>query len=65
LAENSTEAKYMADLLNLLMLICASVGSLAFGVLTAYGFFRAAFALMRPQRRMAPVKRTPETANVI
>jgi uncharacterized protein (DUF2062 family) len=55
----------MADLLNLLMLICASVGSLAFGVLTAYGFFRGAFALMRPQRRISQVKRTPETANVI
>ena len=64
-AKNSTEAKYMADLLNLLMLICASVGSLAFGVLTAYGFFRGAFALMRPQRRISQVKRTPETANVI
>ena len=49
--ENSTEAEKMADLLNLLMLICASVGSLAFGVLAAYGIFRAAFALMRPQRR--------------
>ncbi len=54
----------MADLLNLLMLICASVGSMAFGVLAAYGIFRAAFALMRPQRRPA-VKRTPETANVL
>jgi hypothetical protein len=55
----------MADLLNLMMLICASLGSLAFGVLAAYGMFRAAFALMRPQSRTQAVKRTPETANVL
>lgn len=54
----------MSDLLSLLMLICASVGSMAFGVLGAYGIFRAAFALMRPQKRLA-LKRHPETANVI
>jgi hypothetical protein len=55
----------MADLLNFIMLICASVGSMAFGVLAAYGIFRAAFALMRPQRRTPAVERTPETANVL
>lgn len=55
----------MADILNLLMLICASVGSMAFGVLGAYGIFRVAFALMRPQRQRPAVKRQPETANVL
>jgi len=29
----------MTDLLNLVMLICAAVGSMAFGILAAYGFF--------------------------
>ncbi|MGB6690990.1 MAG: hypothetical protein WBE76_24420 [Terracidiphilus sp.] len=52
----------MADLLNLTMLIAASVGSLAFGVLAAYWIFRAGFALMRPQRQTAPVKSQPEAA---
>jgi hypothetical protein len=46
----------MADLLNLTMLVCAAVGSMAFGVLTAYAIFRAGFALMRPRREPAPVK---------
>ena len=52
----------MADLLNLVMLICASIGSLAFGILAAYGILRAAFALLRPQRHPAPVKAQPEAA---
>jgi hypothetical protein len=46
----------MADLLNLTMLVCAAVGSMAFGVLTAYAIFRAGFALMRPRRQPAAVK---------
>jgi len=41
--------------LDLLMLVCASVGSMAFGVLMAYGIFRAGFALMRPRPRVAAV----------
>jgi len=52
----------MADLLSLTMLIAASVGSLAFGVLAAYGIFRAGFALIRPQRQAAQVKSRPEVA---
>ena len=52
----------MVDALNLAMLVCASVGSMAFGVLTAYGIFRAGFALMRPRRRTAPVKTQAEAA---
>jgi hypothetical protein len=54
----------MADLLNLSMLICAIAGSLAFGVLAAYGILRVGFALMRPQSRPAPVAARPEVARV-
>ena len=46
----------MGDLLNLTMLVCAALGSMAFGVLTAYGIFRMGFALMRPKPKPAPVK---------
>jgi hypothetical protein len=52
----------MTDLLNLTMLIAASVGSLAFSILAAYGILRAGFALMRPQPRPAVVKPQPEAA---
>jgi hypothetical protein len=52
----------MTDLLNLTMLIAASVGSMAFSVLAAYGILRAGFALMRPQPRPAAVKPQPEVA---
>lgn len=55
----------MADVMNLTMLVCATIGSMAFGVLTAYGIFRVAFALMRPQRHTVPVKPRPETAGVL
>jgi hypothetical protein len=40
----------MADLLNLAMLVGASIVSLAFGLFTAFGILRLGFALMRPQR---------------
>jgi hypothetical protein len=43
----------MSDLLNFTMLVCAIVGSMAFGVLAAHGIFRAAFALMRPRPKKA------------
>ncbi|MGD0941182.1 MAG: hypothetical protein ABR905_15870 [Terracidiphilus sp.] len=55
----------MADALNLVLLIAASVGSLAFGILAAYGTLRVAFAMMRPQRRPAPVKAPQEVARVL
>jgi hypothetical protein len=55
----------MSDLLNLLMLVCAAVGSMAFGVLAAYGIFRMAFGLMRPQSEPVPVKTSPETAGIL
>jgi hypothetical protein len=52
----------MQDAMNTLMLICASLASLAFGVLLAYGVCRAAFAQFRhhagqvaAQRAMAQV----------
>jgi len=47
----------MADVLNLVLLIAASVGSLAFGILAAYGILRVGFALMRLQPRPAAEKR--------
>ena len=37
----------MPDAINLLMLACASLAALAFGVLLAYGICRTAFAIMR------------------
>lgn len=55
----------MADVMNLTMLVCATIGSMAFGVLTAYGIFRVGFAMMRPQRRTLPVKSQPETAGIL
>lgn len=33
--------------MNMLMLICATLASLAFGVLVAYGILRGAFILLR------------------
>jgi len=54
----------MASLLDFIMLICATVGSMAFGILAAYGILRAGFALMRPQRRPAAVKAQPEAARI-
>jgi hypothetical protein len=55
----------MTDLLNLVMLICATVGSMAFGVLAAYGIFRIAFALMRPPVKPVPVKPQAEAATIL
>jgi hypothetical protein len=55
----------MSDLLNLVMLVCATVGSMAFGVLVAYGIFRVGFALMRPRRQPASVKPQPEAARAL
>lgn len=52
----------MADLL---MLVCAAVGSMAFGVLVAYGIFRVGFALMRPRKQQVTVKAQPEAARAV
>ncbi|HEY1984516.1 MAG TPA: hypothetical protein VGG85_03860 [Terracidiphilus sp.] len=55
----------MADLFNLVMLVCATIGSMALGVLVAYGLFRIGFAAMRPRPRTVPVKAQPEAANAL
>lgn len=54
----------MADVLNLGMLVCASIGSMAFGILAAYGILRVGFALMRPQAGRAAVEARTEVARV-
>ena len=46
----------MADAFNLVMLVCAAVGAMAFGVLAAYGIFRVGFALMRPRSARVSLK---------
>lgn len=54
----------MTDGMNLIVLICASMGSLAFGVLAAYFILKAGFSLMRPQPRPV-VKPQAEVAQVL
>jgi hypothetical protein len=54
----------MTDLVNFIMLIAASIGSLALGVLAAYGLLRGGFALMRPQRERIQVKAGARVARV-
>jgi hypothetical protein len=60
-----TRAGVMSDLLNLAMLICASLASMAFGIFAAYYILRLGFALMRlqPQAAVKP-KTSPEMAGV-
>jgi hypothetical protein len=41
----------MQDLINSLMLVCASLASMALGVLLAYGICRIAFAALRLHAR--------------
>ena len=60
IAESRSEL-LMADLLNLAMLVCASISALAFGILSAYAILRAGFALLRPPPRQA-VEPRPELA---
>ena len=53
----------MTNLVNLAMLICAAVGSMAFGVLAAYAIFHVCFSLMRPRPvAVVAVKPQPEAA---
>jgi hypothetical protein len=56
----------MTDLLNLAMLICACAGSMAFGLLAAYGILRFGFMVLRPQPQPQPVvvKPRPHVAQV-
>ena len=51
--------------MDLLMLICASAGAMAFGILAAYAILRIGFAFLRPRRRPVTVKAEPETARVL
>jgi hypothetical protein len=55
----------MSGLLDFGMLICASVGAMGFGILTAYWILRVGFALLRPRQRRATVKVEPETARIL
>lgn len=54
----------MTDLVNFVMLIAASTGSMAFGVLAAYGVLRLGFAIMRPQGHPAVTKSQTRIARV-
>ena len=54
----------MTDLVNFAMLIAASLGSMAFGVLAAYWVLRAGFALIRPQQQSVVVKAGVRVARV-
>jgi hypothetical protein len=54
----------MTDLVNFIMLIAASIGSLALGVLAAYWLLRGGLALMRPQRERIQVEARTHVAQV-
>ena len=54
----------MTSWLDLSMLIAASVGALAFGILAAYAILRVGFALMGAPRRQAPAKTRPQIAQL-
>jgi hypothetical protein len=54
----------MADLLNLAMLMCATLGAMAFGILAAYAVLRVCFACMRPRKAPAPAKAQTEAARI-
>jgi hypothetical protein len=54
----------MTDLVNFVMLIAASAGSMAFGVLAAYWVLRAGFALMRPQGQAVVVEARAREARI-
>jgi ABC-type glycerol-3-phosphate transport system permease component len=49
-------------MVDLIMLVGASIGSVAFSILAAYGILRVGFALMRPQRRTAATSVRPQVA---
>ncbi len=60
----SSSVAPMADVLNLVMLIAASIGAMAFGILAAYGILRVGFALMRPREQRVVVKARAQAARV-
>jgi len=49
----------MADFV---MLVCASVASMGFGILAAYWILRAGFALMRPRSQRVTLKAQADVA---
>jgi hypothetical protein len=55
----------MANLLNLAMLVCATIGSMVFGILAAYWILRVGFALMRPQSPVRIKAEQPEPAGTL
>lgn len=56
----------ITDWLNFAMLLCAAIGSMAFGILAAYAILRVGFAIIRPHPRSAPVKAPqPEAARTL
>jgi len=54
----------MTDFLNLVLLICACIGAMAFGILAAYWILRTGFALMRPRESRPLPKPQPQPARV-
>jgi hypothetical protein len=54
----------MTNLLDLAMLICASLAALAFGIFAGFWVLRGAFALMGRERRQLAVKPQPEAAHI-
>jgi hypothetical protein len=54
----------MVDLFNFVMLVCASVASMGFGILAAYWVLRAGFALMRPRTQRVTLKARTEAARI-
>jgi hypothetical protein len=56
----------ITDWLNFAMLLCAAIGSMAFGILAAYAILRVGFWFIRPHPRPAPVKAPqPEAASTL
>jgi hypothetical protein len=53
----------MTGVVDFVMLIAVSIGSLVLGVLSAYGVLRAAFAWMRPHKKRV-VSAEPSEARI-
>jgi hypothetical protein len=54
----------MVDFFNFMMLVCASVASMGFGILAAYWVLRVGFALMRPRSQRMGLKAQTEAARI-
>jgi hypothetical protein len=51
-------------MVDFVMLVCASLASMGFGILAAYWVLRAGFALMRPRSQRVTLKAQPEVARL-